>query len=182
MSQIISLTIVHSTVYSGGVQRKHQSSVTLAFVRGIYRWPVNSLHKWSVTRKTSRNVLSDRIIIIQEKHCLLDHNYILYVKLVIDIYCLVVEVDIQQYKKLIMILCNQYVDVSLLCVQSYINHIVIQIELCIYVMQLRNHSAPMLMIIVPLTVINMRLLCRHMFHVGHSYSLRNVPGKLMIMQ
>ena len=27
------------------------SSASLAFVRGIHRWPVNSTHKWSVTRK-----------------------------------------------------------------------------------------------------------------------------------
>ena len=32
-------------------QRKHQSSASLAFVRGIHRWPVNSPHKWPVTRK-----------------------------------------------------------------------------------------------------------------------------------
>ena len=50
-SQIASLTIVCSTVYSGADQRKHQSSASLAFVRGIHRWPVNSPHKWSVTRK-----------------------------------------------------------------------------------------------------------------------------------
>ena len=50
-SQITSLTIVYSTVHSGADQRKHQSSAWLAFVRGIHRWPVNSLHKWSVTRK-----------------------------------------------------------------------------------------------------------------------------------
>ena len=50
-SQIISLTIVYSTVYSGADQRKHQSSVSLAFVRGIHRGPVNSPHKWPVTRK-----------------------------------------------------------------------------------------------------------------------------------
>ena len=50
-SQIISLTTVSSTVYSGAVQRKHQSSASLAFVRGIRRWPVNSPHKWPVTRK-----------------------------------------------------------------------------------------------------------------------------------
>ena len=30
---------------------KHQSSASLAFVRGIHRWPVNSPHKGSVTRK-----------------------------------------------------------------------------------------------------------------------------------
>ena len=50
-SQITSLTIVYSTVYSGADQRKHQSSASLAFVWGIHRGPVNSLHKWAVTRK-----------------------------------------------------------------------------------------------------------------------------------
>ena len=35
--QITSLTIVHSTVYSDADQRKHQSSATLAFLRGIHR-------------------------------------------------------------------------------------------------------------------------------------------------
>ena len=34
-SQITSLTIVYSTVYSGADQRKHQGSASLAFVRGI---------------------------------------------------------------------------------------------------------------------------------------------------
>ena len=50
-SQITSLTIVYSTVYSGADQRKHQSSASLAFVRGIHRGPVNSPPKWPVTRK-----------------------------------------------------------------------------------------------------------------------------------
>ena len=50
-SQITSLMIVYSTVYSGADQRKHQSSASLAFVRGIHRWPVNSLHKWPVMQK-----------------------------------------------------------------------------------------------------------------------------------
>ena len=50
-SQITSLTIVYSAVYSGADQRKHQSSASLAFVRGIHRGPVNSPHKWPVTRK-----------------------------------------------------------------------------------------------------------------------------------
>ena len=50
VSQITSLTIVYSTVYSGVDQRKHQSSTLLAFVRGIHRWPVSSPHKVSVTR------------------------------------------------------------------------------------------------------------------------------------
>ena len=50
-SEITSLTIVYSTVYSGADQRKHQSSASLGFVRGIHRWPVNSPHKGPVTRK-----------------------------------------------------------------------------------------------------------------------------------
>ena len=50
-SQITSLTIVYSTVYSGVDQRKHQSSASLASVRGIHRWPVNSPHKGPVTLK-----------------------------------------------------------------------------------------------------------------------------------
>ena len=50
-SQITSLMIIYSIVYSGADQRKHQSSASLAFVRGIRRWLVNSPHKWPVTRK-----------------------------------------------------------------------------------------------------------------------------------
>ena len=46
-SLITSLTIVYSTVHSGA----DQSSASLAFVRLIHRWPVNSPHKWPVTRK-----------------------------------------------------------------------------------------------------------------------------------
>ena len=49
--QITSLTIVYSTVYSNADERKHQSSASLAFLRGIHRWSVNSPHKWPVTRK-----------------------------------------------------------------------------------------------------------------------------------
>ena len=39
-SQVTSLTVVYSTVYSDADKRKHQSSASLAFVRGIhrYRW------------------------------------------------------------------------------------------------------------------------------------------------
>ena len=51
VSQITNLTIVYSDVYSGADQRKHQSSASLAFVRGIRRGPVNSPHKGPVTRK-----------------------------------------------------------------------------------------------------------------------------------
>ena len=50
-SKITSLTVVYSTVYSGVDQRKHISSTSLALVRGIHWRPVNSPHKWPVTRK-----------------------------------------------------------------------------------------------------------------------------------
>ena len=50
-SQITSLTIVYSTVNSDADQRKHQSSVSLAFVWVIQWGPVNFPHKWPVTRK-----------------------------------------------------------------------------------------------------------------------------------
>ena len=56
-SQITSLTIFYLTVYSGANQRKHQSSASLAFVRGIHRWPVNSPHKWPVTWKMFYDVI-----------------------------------------------------------------------------------------------------------------------------
>ena len=48
-SQITSVLIVCSAVCPGADQRKHQSS--LAFVRGIHRWPVDCPHKGPVTRK-----------------------------------------------------------------------------------------------------------------------------------
>ena len=49
-SQITSISIVYSTVCSGADERK-QSSASLAFVSGIYRWPVISPHKGPVKRK-----------------------------------------------------------------------------------------------------------------------------------
>ena len=49
-SQITSVSFVCSSACSGADQRKHQSSASLAFVRGIHRWPVNSPNKGPVTR------------------------------------------------------------------------------------------------------------------------------------
>ena len=51
VSQITSLTIVYSTVYSGPDQRKHQSSTLLAIPRGIHRWAGNFPHKGPVMWK-----------------------------------------------------------------------------------------------------------------------------------
>ena len=50
-SHITGVSAVCSTVCSGTDQRKHQGSASLAFVRGIHRWPVNFPHKGPVTRK-----------------------------------------------------------------------------------------------------------------------------------
>ena len=69
-SQITSLTIVYSTVYSGADQRKHQSSAPLAFVRGTHRRPVNSPHKWPVTRKMFP---FDDVIIAYSYHLVFTH-------------------------------------------------------------------------------------------------------------
>ena len=50
-SQITALSIVYLAVHWVTDQRKHQSSRSLAFVRGIHRWPLDSPHKGPVTRK-----------------------------------------------------------------------------------------------------------------------------------
>ena len=41
----------HDCLLNRLLRHKHQSSASLAFVKGIHWWPVNSLHKWPVTRK-----------------------------------------------------------------------------------------------------------------------------------
>ena len=68
---ITSLTIICSAVYSGADQRKHQSSASLAFVRGIHRWPVNSPHKGPVTRKI---VPFDDVIMARSRYILVDYS------------------------------------------------------------------------------------------------------------
>ena len=70
-SQITSLTIVYSTVYSDTDQRKHGSSTSLALVQRIHRWSVHSPHKWPVTRKM---FLFDDVIM----KCVI-HEYVLRV-------------------------------------------------------------------------------------------------------
>ena len=44
-SQITSLTIVYSTVYSAADERKHQSAAWLAFGRGIHKRSVTGLYE-----------------------------------------------------------------------------------------------------------------------------------------
>ena len=69
-SQITSLTIVYSTVYSGTDQRKHPNSASLAFVRGFHQGPVNSPHKRPVMRKmlSFDDVIMNVISTIQNLH------------------------------------------------------------------------------------------------------------------
>ena len=50
-NDVISSRIIYSAVYSGANQRKHQSPTSLAFVRGIHPWLVNSPHKGPITRE-----------------------------------------------------------------------------------------------------------------------------------
>ena len=66
-SEITGVSIVRSTVCSGADKRKHQSSASLAFKRGIRRRPVNSSHKGPVTRKMFP--FDDVIITILGFHC-----------------------------------------------------------------------------------------------------------------
>ena len=60
--------IVYLAIYLGADQRKYQSSASLTFVRGIHRWPVNSPHKWPVTRKMFP---FDDVVMSWEEICLL---------------------------------------------------------------------------------------------------------------
>ena len=50
-SQITGISTVCSSICSGADQRKHQSSVSLAFMRGIHWWPVDYPHRRPVTQK-----------------------------------------------------------------------------------------------------------------------------------
>ena len=74
-SLITSLTIAYSTVYSDADQRKHQSSASLAFVWGNHRGPVNSPHKWLVTRKVFPfdDVIMDCHICVRATHIVVGH-------------------------------------------------------------------------------------------------------------
>ena len=65
-SQITSLTIAYSNFYSDADKKKHQSSASLAFVRGIHRGPLNFPHKWLVTPKMFPfdDVIMDRVKLI----------------------------------------------------------------------------------------------------------------------
>ena len=72
-SQITCLTTVYSTIYSGADRRKHQSSSSLAFVRGIHLWPVNSPHKKGPV--TLKMFPFDDVITLGPGECLATSNH-----------------------------------------------------------------------------------------------------------
>ena len=57
-SQITSVSMVCSNICSGADKKKHHSSTSLAFVRGIHRWPVNSPHKGQFCGKCFHLIMS----------------------------------------------------------------------------------------------------------------------------
>ena len=70
-SQITVILIVCSNVYPGADQRKDQSSASLAFVRGIHQWLVDSVHKEPVMQKMFP---FDDVIIVKHKQTLISHK------------------------------------------------------------------------------------------------------------
>ena len=71
-SQVTGVSVDYSSVCSGADQRKHQSSTSLAFVMGIHRWPVNSLHKGPVRRKMFP--FDDVIMLMKTSESACDHT------------------------------------------------------------------------------------------------------------
>ena len=90
-SQITSLTSVYSTVYSGADQRKYQNSASLAFVRRIHRWPVNSPHKGPVTPK----MIPVDVVIMKYPNTVVPGHSTGEVRLATP--CVLIERDIFQY-------------------------------------------------------------------------------------
>ena len=93
-SEITSLTIVYSTVYSGADQRKHQSSASLAFVRGIHRGPGNSPHKWPLTRKMFP---FDDVIMVCHPHKGCPIQFHLYWDHILSFVVIIMKVHLSQY-------------------------------------------------------------------------------------
>ena len=64
-SQITSILIICFTVCADADKKKHQSSASLAFVRGIHQWPVNSFHKGPLT--PNRCLFADLVMFLALK-------------------------------------------------------------------------------------------------------------------
>ena len=78
-SQITGVPVVCWTVCWGADQREHQSSTSLAFLRGIHRWPVDSSDKGPVTRKMFPfdDVIFDKVA-LSETYNMNIHLYVIY--------------------------------------------------------------------------------------------------------
>ena len=75
-SQITSLTIVYSAVYSNADQRKHKSSGSLAFVRGIHQ----GTHEFPAQMAVSRKMFPfDDVIMAWWQHHIYGHAFCLTV-------------------------------------------------------------------------------------------------------
>ena len=85
-SQITSLMIVYSAVCLDTDQRKHQSSASLAVVKGIHRWPVNSPHRCPVMWKMFP--FNDVIMVqwCQRWHCHISFQHLWYGPICMCIY------------------------------------------------------------------------------------------------
>ena len=67
-SQITGVLIIYLAVCSGADQRKHQSSASLAFVRGSHRWMLNSPCKGPVTRKMFPLMTLSYVLVVFDIH------------------------------------------------------------------------------------------------------------------
>ena len=118
-SQITSLMIVYSIVYSDADQRKHQSSASLAFVRGIHRGPVNSPHKWPVTRKMFPYVimftLSSNIWLVHTSDITVSLSYAWNITVIHNVFTIYTHTDTHIY---IYIYMRQWIEASLVQVEG----------------------------------------------------------------
>ena len=75
-SQTTGVSFVCWAVCSGADQRKHQSSTSLAFVKGIHQWPVDSPHKSPVKRKMFPfdDVVMYTLLSMDKEYFVLDMN------------------------------------------------------------------------------------------------------------
>ena len=89
--EIICVSIAHSTVSSVADQRKHQSSASLAFVKGIHRWTVNFTQKCPVARKMFPfdDVMMRNLI----HKCMPNIEFLLYFKVMDYLY----DIDMSHY-------------------------------------------------------------------------------------
>ena len=138
-SQITSLTIVYSTVYSGADQRKHQSSASLAFVRVIQRGPVNSPHKWPVTRKMfpfDDVIMSTRWVKHFINRCLF-FSYELLKNIIVGMWIHI----IFPFSSCIFVVTNYlWIDSNLNIACNEMSHFVLSIAPCKYYARITRHE------------------------------------------